>query len=192
MELIVAAIVAGGFLGLTAHLVRRGRRARKPDQARTPDLIAAESEIDRGWSQLRPHDVLIVDGRDYIVREAAVFREGARRWQECSLDDEGAAAWICAEDGDEAVRLGWSVEVSGLGEEPPESLDHEGQIYRLAGCGQASVERGEGGHPYDLRYWDYARPGERRLWLRRREGGPWDVRAGRAIPRHLFELLPGS
>lgn len=188
MELIVAALVAGGFLGLTAHLVRRGRRAREPVNE-TPDLT--EAGIERGWSLLRPQDVLIVDGRDYIVREAAEFREGPRRWQECRLDDEGEHAWLCVEDDDPTVRLGFPVEVAGLASEPPESLDHEGKIFRLASCGQASVRREEDA-PRDVRYWDYARPGSERLWVRQAEGGDLQVRAGRAVQRHLFELLPGS
>ncbi|PID38149.1 MAG: hypothetical protein CSA65_08665 [Proteobacteria bacterium] len=190
MELIVAALVAGGFLGLTAHLVRRGRRARAPVEG-TADLTAREADPDRGWSELRPQDVLIVDGHDYIVRTAAVFRESSRRWQECRLDDEGAYAWLCVEDDDSTVRLGWTVEVPGVGSEPPELLDHEGKVFRLASCGQASVGRDDDAQAQDVRYWDYARPGADRLWVRQPAGGALQVRAGRAIQRHLFELLPG-
>lgn len=188
MELLIAAVVAGGFLTLTAHLVRRSRRARVAER---PRGLLEEGQAPRGWDELRPQDVLLYDGRDLIVREVLMHDESGRLWQECRLDDDGATWWLRIE-GDEgaALVLGQPVEPLVLGDQPPASLDHEGKIYQLDRQGQSLLRRGDQAAG-EVRFWNYRRAGRDCFWLRQR-GDDWLHVAGERVERHLVELLPGS
>ncbi|MCC6746643.1 MAG: DUF4178 domain-containing protein [Deltaproteobacteria bacterium] len=188
MEVLVAMLLAGGCLSLGVHLARR--RGRGGTQVQAVAVVAEPSEP--SLAALKPEDVLVLDGRDLIVKGVAVLRDGTRHWCEVRADDGSGESWVVvhAEDQDGALvgRLVAGLVAAG---EPPEMLEHEGAVYRLQRSGHAEVEvagavgfsAGEGA------YWEYARVGASRIWIRR-FGRYYRCFAGERVARHLFEILP--
>jgi hypothetical protein len=198
MELIVALLIAGGVAAAGVAALKRRRSEREQNQAARLQVEVASEP--RGLEALRPEDVLLHDRLELLVCGVASLAEAtASHWQECRAADGRAVRWLVLRPEDpEHLLIGEAIE-GGLGlddaVEPSEQLEHEQAIFRLERCGQASatfvgdldgaLAAGE------LRYWDYARPGAERLWLRRGEAGTRCFR-GRRVGRHLVTFLPGS
>lgn len=186
MELVIAALLAGGFLTLTAHLWRRSQAAK---EGREPRLLAG-AEPERSLDALVAGDVLVYGARDLIVSEVWLLEREAQQWREYRLDEEGETRWLVADRRDaDGVRLGSPVELEGL-EVPSEALDYEGAIFQLEASGQVMASQ-EGGPRLEVAFWDYADAGGPRIWLRR-GGGLSVVCAGERVRRHLIDVLPGS
>jgi hypothetical protein len=197
LELILALLVAGGFAALGVSTLKRRRRL--VEHARGEQLRLEAAAEPRGLEALRPEDVLLHDRLELLVAGVASFAHAAARcWQECRAADGRAERWLVIDDDDpEHLLIGERIESPGLEAscEPSEQLDLDGTIFKLERCGQASVSLigdlgsrlGVGEHGF----WDYARPGADRLWLRRGPGG-WSCFRGRRVGRHLVTFLPGS
>lgn len=192
MELIVALLLGGGCVALGRWALKRRAAAR---QAAPPSSEA--SAVDRGLDELEPGDVLTHDGADYLVTGVARLTESDERWIECRLEDAGREAWIVVHprDPDGAVVGRRVTDLVVAGDRPSESLDHGGEVFRLERHGRAGVEvSGEleqGLVPGECRYWNYRRPGDGRVWMRRVEER-WVAFAGARTRRHLVGFLPGS
>lgn len=201
MELIIAALILGGCAVGAALGVRKHRKkaAAVSEAAPAARQLAERTEIT--IEQLRPDDVVMVEGTDYIV--AGVARVSADEpdapWVlECRLDDAGQEAWLVVrrERASSCVLYGKRVEQLAVGDPPSELLDYQGEVFRLKRRGQVALTSTEGdlgpGFPADkCRYWEYQQPGSGRLWLRRGGGEPL-VFVGQRVRRHLVTVLPGS
>ena len=137
MELILAVLVGGGCIALGRWAIRRQRSV-----AQRASRAPSAEELDRGLEDLRPGDVVTHDGADYIVAGVARLTEGSDSWLECRLEDVAREAWIVIHPIDpDAVIVGERVtDMEVAGERPSESVDHQGQVFRLERHGRASVE----------------------------------------------------
>lgn len=186
MELLIAALVAGGFVSLSIHLVRRSRRAARPSPP-TPQLLQ-QPDIERDLDQLRAGDVLVCGRGDLMIEEVYRLQEGADSWLEARADLDGDERWLRVDPRDlDALIVGESTSLDGLGDEPSEAIDHGDEVYHLDRTGRA--ERIDDGQT--VRYWNYRQPGSRCAWIRQDEAGR-RVFVGERIRRHLFEMLPGE
>jgi hypothetical protein len=199
MEILLAVLVGSGCAALGAWLIRRRRRGGgagtgdpASDAPAAPENLAAPA---RGLGEARPDDVLIHEGRDWIVVGAARLTEGMDAWTECRLEDGDEERWMVfrPDDGD-VVLLGVAAPDPGVGDRPSEALEREGLVYRLARFGRASASvTGAAGSlaEGELGYWDYERPGDHRAWIRG-SGERWLYVFGVRVARHLIRFLPGS
>ena len=193
MVLILALLVGGGCVALGAWAIRR-----KQSGARTEDATAAA--VGRTLADLVPNDVVTHDVVDWMVAGVASLSEGAEHWIEGRLEDASREGWIVVNGADtDAVLVGERVDDLVVGENPSESLDHRGDVFKLERHGQAQVVAVEGdvarvytaSGEIDCHYWYYQRPGDARIWLRH-VGNARHHFAGRRVARHLVGFLPGS
>lgn len=189
MELILALLVGGGCVAFGSWALKRRRRASRPPET--------ETRVSRTLAELIPEDVVTHDAADWMVAGVASFSEGPEHWIEARLEDGAREAWLVVSASDpDAVLFGERVDDLIVGETPSESVDHRGDVFRLERHGQASVVSVEGdvASTYtagQVRYWNYRRPGDRRIWLRH-VGETWLRMAGSRVARHLLGFLPGS
>jgi hypothetical protein len=192
MELILALLIGGGCVALGAWAIRR-----KQSEARTETAAAAAN---RTLADLVPQDVITHDGIDWMVAGVASLSEGAEHWIEGRLEDAAREGWIVVNASDpDKVLFGERVDDLVVGENPSESLDHRGDVFKLERHGQAQVVAVEGdvarvyaaSGDIDCRYWYYQRPGDARIWIRHVGAGRHHF-AGRRVARHLVGFLPGS
>jgi hypothetical protein len=189
MEILLAVLIGGCAVAGVYALRRRRRRSR--GEAATPPPVQ-----ERGLGELRPDDVVIVDGRDWIVKGVARLTEGLDSWIEARLADGGEERWLIVRPDDpDAVLYGTPGADPGVGENPSESLDDRGKVLRLRRHGRAEVKpTGDLGDHFpegECGYWDYDRPGEDCAWIRG-GGQRWIYVFGDRIGRHMTRFLPGG
>ncbi len=200
MELLIGAAIlvsisSAAILAIKRRKARRQGRAgaHGPDENRNLLMLGPDLDSDgledpeRPLHRCQPGDVIIHDGRDWLVDRVYRLAEGSRRWAECLLMDGDDQAWMLAPD-DEEPFLGWAYPMPGAPLDPPSSqVEVQGRVYSLARRGRAVMEPNEG----ELRFWDYKRPGTARIW-HRQEGNEASTYLGQRIPRHMITMLPGS
>jgi hypothetical protein len=198
MELVTAVLLESACATMAALAIRwSASRARRAAAAPRTEPEDPEAQPGRDQlEQLRLGDVILYDGQELTVAGVALCEEREQRWHEARLVDGERERWLLVrpQDPDAAV-VGERTADLGLGAEPSEALEHDGNVYQLERCGQAEVS-GEGDLAGQLsdgeyRYWDYRRPGADRLWIRRGPRGTVSF-AGQRVGRHLLTLLPGS
>jgi len=201
MEILLAVLIGGGCAAVGAWFVKR-RRAALAAGADAPAQLPASSE-GRDLSAALPGDVVIHEGRDWIVAGRARVAEGMDTWLECRLVDGEAERWMVVVDGSDelddadsrnCVLLGRSVPDPGVGASPSESVEQDGLVYRLSRHGQSRAEvegelsplvAGRWGH------WLYERPGDRVAWFRSC-GERWLYVFGQRVGLHMLRFLPGG
>ena len=182
MELLIAALISGAFVAMTLRLVRRNRARLAPGAA--PRLLTDG----RGLEALEPQDVLSVEGADYIVAQVWSFSGSGQQWREARVEDASLQRWVVVGlDDAEGLLFGREIELLGLTAEPSESFEFEGQVYQLVRHGTA--ERLDPRTP--VRFWEYARPGDARLWVRELDQARRAF-AGQRVACRQVEFLPGS
>ena len=187
MEILIAVLLAGGIVALGARLVRRGQTGAT---TAAPELVEQpRAELERA----RAGDVVVHDRVDLLVERVVRLCEGRASWVELALRDGPAEWWLVLGAADEqGALLGKRTEgLPIVGREPPESLELDGKIYRLARAGQARAESDAAGESGVWDWWEYDRPGADRLWLRR-VGDELRACAGERVPRHMLELIPAD
>lgn len=199
MEIIIAAALVSGIAAAAGYVWRRrkqrasGNAGEGDDGAPTPAQLPERTEA--GLANLRPDDVVMVEGRDFIVAGVARVAEPSAPFsRECRLDDAGHEAWLVVA-GTKWVLYGSRVEMA-VSNPPSELLDHQGEVFRMEHRGQvtfAEVTGDLGEMPTDrCDYWEYVQPGSDRLWLRRGGGDQFLVFVGQRLRQHLVTVLPGS
>lgn len=202
MEIFIAVALASGIAAAAGYVWRRRKKNKAADAGGegAPDVSDAPPQLpertEPGLDNLRPDDVVMVEGRDFIVAGVARVAEPAAPYsRECRLDDAGDEAWLVVCGGSRWVLYGNRVELT-VSNPPSELLDHQGEVYRMEHRGQvtfAGVAGEMGELPTDkCGYWEYTRPGADRLWLRKGGGDRFLVFVGQRLQRHLVTVLPGS
>jgi hypothetical protein len=195
MEIVLAALILGGFAALFGYGIRRRRAARR----RALPAAATEPPEPRPLECLRPGDVVLLDDRDFLVSGVALLEHRSASWLEARLEDGGEELWLVVPRDDSPwVLAGRRTQGLALADPPSELLELEQQVYRLLRRGRAEVRSTNGDMGRDfprrtLRHWEYRQPGAGRIWLRDREGGQGFLAfVGRQVQRPLVSVLPGS
>jgi hypothetical protein len=198
--LILVSVIGGGMV-----LAQR-RRELAGGPAR-PALPAGDGDggklLNRTVADLRPGDVLTMEGKDFIVDGVISYDEEGHRWQAGKVSDAGDVRWLVVgleRGGSLTARLlaeATDIEVSGM---PPEVLVTPEMRYTLERRGTATAQvhgqigirlRGEAGSVERCRWWLYETPGADTL-LVEQWGDTYRVLRGQTINPDLIELLPGS
>lgn len=161
--------------------------------------------LTRTITDLRPNDVITIDGKDYIVEGVIAYEEEGHRWNAGKLADGGEVRWLVVgleRGGSLTARLlseTSEIEVSGM---PPEVLATPELRYSMERRGTATaLGRGDigirlraeagAGAAERCRWWLYESPGADTL-LVEQWGTTYRVLRGKKVNPELIELLPGS
>lgn len=186
------------FAGGAFYAMRKGRR-------RAPELGAPSGRdlLERTLADVRVHDVLQQDGRDWLVEGVIRYEEDGHAWRAARAVDGSTEAWIVINlergpDIDVRICRKTSLEMAGY---PPEVMTLDDAAYRLARRGTASCQlegdlgdlpaRTEPGHVARCRWWRYEAAGERCLIIEQ-WGDTYRVLAGRSVRGDDLELFAGS
>ena len=201
MEIFIAVALASGIAAAAGYVWRRRKKSKAGEAGGDQETAAADvppqlpERAEAGLDNLRPDDVVMVEGRDFIVAGVARVAEPAAPYsRECRLDDAGDEAWLVVCGGDKWVLYGSRVELT-VSNPPSELLDYQGKVFRLEHRGQvtfAKVAGDMGELPTDqCGYWEYTQPGSDRLWLRKGGDRFWAF-VGQRLRAHEVTVLPGS
>ncbi len=200
MEILIAVALASGIAAAAGYVWRKRKKGKAAAAGGEGGGADAPKQLpertDPGLDDLRPDDVIMVEGRDFIVAGVARVAEPSAPYsRECRLDDAGDEAWLVVCGSDAAwVLYGSPVEMT-VSDPPSELLDHHGEVFRMEHRGQltyAEVTGDMGDLPTDkCSYWEYTQPGADRLWLRR-AGARFLVFVGQRLRGHEVTVLPGS
>lgn len=198
--LILVSVIGGGMVLAQRRRELPGGPARLalPKGNGDPDKL-----LNRTVTDLRPGDVLTMDGSDFIVDGVISYDEEGHRWSAGKVSDGGDARWLVVgleRGGSLTARLLDEVtdmEISGM---PPELLVTAETRYTLARRGTATAQisgqvgmrlRGEAGTVERCRWWLYETPGADTL-LVEQWGDTFRVLRGQKLNPDLIDLLPGS
>jgi hypothetical protein len=200
--LILVSVIGGGMV----LAQRRRALAGGPQQLALPGGSGDDAKLlTRTIADLRPGDVLTLDGKDYIVEGVIAYEEEGHRWNAGKLADAGEVRWLVVslERGGSLTARFLSetseIDVEGM---PPEVLATPEVRYRMERRGTATaVGRGEigirlraeagAGAAERCRWWLYESPGADTL-LVEQWGTTYRVLRGKKVNPDLIELLPGS
>jgi Domain of unknown function (DUF4178) len=202
MEILLAVLIGSSCAALGAWFVKRRRAALSAGDA-PAQLPASSEQVGRELSAALPGDVVIHEGRDWIVAGSARLCEGTESWLECRLVDGDDERWMVviegADDYEEVDRqncalLGSPTPDPGVGSQPSESVEHDGLVYRLARLGSAMAQPSGELAPLGAgrwRHWLYERPGDRVAWFRSCDAS-WIYVFGHRVGLHMLRFLPGA
>lgn len=197
MEILIAVALVSGIAAAAGYVwkkKKKGKAAAAADDTGEPNALLPE-RTEATLENLRPDDVIMVEGRDFIVAGVARVAESQAPYtRECRLDDAGDEASLVVCSGSRWVLYGSPVTMN-VSSPPTELLDHQGEVFRMEHRGQltfAEVTGDMGPLPTDTcDYWEYVQPGADRLWLRR-QGDQLLVFVGQRLRQHEVTVLPGS
>jgi hypothetical protein len=198
-----AATVVGGGLVIAAQR-RKGIAAPEAPKQLTDgrgDLL------ERGIGDLRAGDIIMYDGREYLVEGTLNYDEDGHRWVAGRLVDGDDVVWLVV--GMERVGAGNvrlvkedpSLDVSGY---PPETIVHAGNRFLLEKRGNATVKTtGDAGNVTGTaalstadtvsrcRWWQYETAGQDCLIVEQWSSSYRSL-LGKSINPVDIEMLPGS
>jgi Domain of unknown function (DUF4178) len=198
--LILVSVFGGGMILAQRRRALTGAPARPALPGGNED---EDKLLNRTVADLRPGDVLTMDGKDFIVDGVISYDEEGHRWNAGKVSDAGDVRWLVVgleRGGSLTARLlaeATDIEVSGM---PPEVLVTGETRYTLERRGTATAQirgqigirlRGEAGTVERCRWWLYETPGAGTL-LVEQWGDTFRVLRGQKINPDVIELLPGS
>jgi hypothetical protein len=208
--LILVSIVGGGMVLAQWRRALGGAPARPALPGGAPGSSAGGLDdgaklLNRTVADLRPGDVLTIDGRDFVVDGVIFYDEEGHRWNAGKLSDAGESRWLVVgleRGGALTARLmveATDIEIEGM---PPEVLVTPETRYTLDRRGTATAQvRGEtgirlraeagAGAAERCRWWLYETPGADTL-LVEQWAGTYRVLRGKKVNPGMIELLPGS
>ena len=158
-------------------------------------ITALTASGDKTVLGLAINDIFQHTGQDFMVEGKLIYREGGDEWWEYRLVDGADEAYLSVEDDDELeVALWREIQFDVPSSGPPESLVWEGDKYRCAERGEASVTRdGKTGRKSGLtcKYWDYEGPGGKMVGIEQ-WGGGYEVWSGEELEEGRYDILPGD
>lgn len=198
--LILVSVIGGGMVLAQRRRELAGGPTRPALPAGNGD---GENLLNRTVTNLRPGDVLTIDGTDYLVDGVISYDEEGHRWNAGKVSDAGDVRWLVVgleRGGSLTARLlaeATDIDVAGM---PPEVLVTPETRYTLEKRGTATAQvtgqvglrlRGDAGTTERCRWWLYETPGADTL-LVEQWGDTYRVLRGKKVNPDMIELLPGS
>jgi hypothetical protein len=198
--LLVVLTVIGGVaaVGIAANEKKKLPAAPAPKQL---------SSGERSVREMRVGDVLMMDGKDYLVEGTVGYDEDGHRWVGGRVIDGGDVKWLIVgieRAGGGAFRLLNQDDTTQISGYPPEAIVVGELRYALDKRGTATCElRGElgalgdlkkghpDGHVERCRWWLYNAPGEDTMIVEQ-WGADFRVLRGKKVHEGTLELMQGS
>jgi hypothetical protein len=153
------------------------------------DDVGAVSDV----RSLRSGDVVMYEGRDWIVEGTLRFDQSGFEWAEHRLVDGADALWLSVEDDEGLEIVAWE-RLRGVALEPgPATLVHAGVTYELDERGRASFSsEGATGAPAGgvMEFADYEAGDQRLSFERFGDDASWEVSVGRVVAEHALDIYP--
>jgi hypothetical protein len=202
--LLVVLTVIGGVaaVGIAAN-----ERKKLPGADAPKMLGAGDKSHERSVREMRVGDVLMMDGRDYLVEGTIGYDEDGHRWIGGRVLDAGDVKWLVVgmeRAGAGAMRLMVQDDTTQISGYPPEALVVGELRYALDKRGTATCElRGDlgalgdlkkghpDGHVERCRWWLYNAPGDDTLVVEQ-WGADFRVLRGKKVHEGTIELMQGS
>lgn len=212
---VIALLILAGAATAVGGAVLVAQRKRELGGGSGPKQLTAGSDgrlIERGLSDVRAGDIVVYEGRDFLVEGSISYDEDGHRWSAARLIDNRDVKWIIVgleRIGPPVVRLvtlDTELEVSGY---PPEVLHAGGVRYKLDRRGTATckfagdvgnlaisdrAKKGPGAAANTVercRWWLYSAAGDDTLILEQ-WGDEFRALRGTRVADGLLELIPGS
>ncbi|MGH9040325.1 MAG: DUF4178 domain-containing protein [Acidimicrobiia bacterium] len=192
--LLVLLLVVAVAIGVV--LYRRSTGGGTP--ARSPREPQDPLRSERGRSDPRRitvGDVIMFEGRDFIVRGTLAFDEDGFVWHEHLLDDVAIRRWLSVEEDDDGFEAVLWESLGSADVTPGErTVTVEGRTYTLDEHGRArfTAKGTTGTAPSgQVEYYDY-QAGDERLSFERYGEGSWEAGRGRVVDEALLDVYPGS
>jgi len=198
--LLVVLTVIGGVaaVGIAAN-----ERKKLPAPAAPKALTSGERSI----REMRVGDVMMMDGRDFLVEGTLGYDEDGHRWIGGRLLDAGDVKWLVVgieRAGGATTRLLVQDDAANISGYPPEAIVVGDLRYALDKRGTATCElRGDlgtlgdlkkghpDGHVERCRWWLYNAPGDDTLIVEQ-WGADYRVLRGKKVHEGTIELMQGS
>lgn len=197
---VIGGVAAVGIAANERKKVLPGSPAQK-------QLGAGERLRERTVREIRVGDVLMMDGKDYLVEGTIGYDEDGHRWVGGRVMDAGDIQWLVVgieRVGAGAIRLLRQDDATPISGYPPEALVVGDVRYALDKRGTATCElRGDLGSLGDLkkghpeghiercRWWLYNAPGDDTLIVEQ-WGADYRVLRGKKVHEGVIELMQGS
>jgi hypothetical protein len=203
--LLVILTVVGGVsaVGIAAN----ERRKALPGGDRKALSAGKDGLIERTVRDLRPDDIVTIDGHDFVCEGVIAYDEDGHRWMGGRCVDNADVRWIVAgieRAGAGATRMMKQDDTMQLSGYPPEALVVGEVRFALDKRGAATCElKGDVGSLGDLkkdrpeghvercRWWLYTAPGDDTM-LVEQWGADFRVLRGKKINDGTIDLIPGS
>jgi hypothetical protein len=203
--LLVVLTVVGGVaaVGIAAN-ERKKALAAGPSQKFLP---VGDKPIERSVREMKVGDVLMMDGRDYLVEGTIGYDEDGHRWIGGRVLDAADVKWLVVgieRAGAGALRLLTQDDATQVSGYPPEALVIGDLRYALDKRGTATCElRGDlgalgdlkqghpDGHVERCRWWLYNAPGDDTLIVEQ-WGADYRVLRGKKVHEGTIEIMQGS
>ncbi len=207
--IIAALILAGAATAVGGGLVIASRKRNALGGGAEPKLLTAGANgdlLERGFSDLRVGDVVMHDGKDYIVEGLIRYDEAGHDWSMARIVDAETSRWLLVglertggsskrflEPTTEVELAGYPPELIMIGDERynfdkrgTATTSLEGDTGSLGGSSQANS-----GAAHRCRWWSYSAAGPNAL-LVEQWGDDYRVLIGAAVSDSDIEMMPGS
>lgn len=206
--LIIAALIiagAGAAVGGSMALASRKRHALPGSGG--PKLLGdggAGELVERGINEMRVHDIVMYDGRDFLIEGVILYDEAGHRWTMGRLVDGNDTFWLLVgleRTGGSSKRLltpTTEVELNGY---PPERVVVGDTSYSFdkRGTATTSLTGNTGslagtlasGGAHRCRWWNYQAAGGKALVIEQ-WGDDYRVLVGKKVADTEIELMPAS
>lgn len=203
--LFILALIAVG--GTTAAIVTRGRSTKALGGGDVKQLGpgAADTLIERGFSDMRVGDIMLFDGADFLVEGVSTYDEAGRSWSMAHMVDGKTNYWLLVgldKSGSSAKSLLQPTSELDINEYPPEVLILGEERYTFGKRGSATValygntggvggDSAKPGRAHRCRWWNYQGPSNTTILIEQ-WGEDYRVLAGRSLGDTDIEMMPGS
>jgi hypothetical protein len=203
--LLVVLTVVGGVaaVGIAAN-----EKKKLPAGGTAPKALGpGDKTTERTVREMRVGDVLMMDGKDYLVEGTVGYDEDGHRWVGGRVMDGGDVKWLVVgieRAGAGALRLLIQDDTTQISGYPPEALVIGELRYALDKRGTATCElRGDlgalgdlkkghpDGHVERCRWWLYNAPGDDTLIVEQ-WGADFRVLRGKKVHEGTIEIMQGS
>jgi len=205
--IIAALILAGAATAVGGGVLLSARKRNALVAGDAPKLLNAGSSglLERGFSDLRVGDVVMYDGRDFIVEGVIRYDEAGHHWSMARIVDGDSDQWLLVgleRSGASSKRLlapNSEIELNGY---PPEVImvAEERYTFDKRGTATASLDGDTGtlggnaaptgGAAHRCRWWNYN--GGSKSLLVEQWGDDYRVLVGVLVGDTDIEMMPGS
>lgn len=207
--IIAALILAGAATVVGGGLVIAARKRNALGSGPEPKLLGTGSSgdlLERSFGDLRVGDVIMHDGKDYIVEGVIRYDEAGHHWSMARIVDGSSDCWLLVGldrtggasksllmPTDEVELAGYPPELIMLGDERYDfdkrgtaTTALDGDTGSLGGSSQQAT-----GAAHRCRWWNYSAAGPKAL-LVEQWGDDYRVLVGTKVSDSELEMMPGS